>query len=143
MLANGDVFGPHVKIQLRLLDIPSAEKALQGVNMELQDGAYPLLEDVRCGSDPEEMFKDCNVVVFIGGFPRKKGMERKELLSINGQIFRTQGAALDKVAKKDVRCVVVANPANTNCLILQDSAPSIPKENFTALTRLDHNRAIS
>jgi len=143
LISNGSVFGPHVKIQLRLLDIPAAVKALEGLSMELHDGAYPLLEDVAFGSDPEEMFKDCDVVVFIGGFPRKQGMERKELLSINGNIFKTQGKALDKVAKKTVKCLVVANPANTNCLILQQNAPSIPKENFTCLTRLDHNRAVS
>lgn len=143
MLANGSVFGPHVKVQLRLLDIPAAVKALEGISMELHDGAYPLLEDVAFGSDPEEMFKECDVVVFIGGFPRKQGMERKELLNINGNIFKGQGKALDKVAKKTVKCLVVANPANTNCLILQQHAPSIPKENFTCLTRLDHNRAVS
>mmetsp|Transcript_24749 Transcript_24749/g.21932 ORF Transcript_24749/g.21932 Transcript_24749/m.21932 type:complete len:167 (-) Transcript_24749:545-1045(-) len=143
MLASGEVFGKKVGIELRLLDIPQAEKALDGVIMELKDCAFPNLKNVQGGSDPEIVFKDCDVVVFIGGFPRKKGMERKELLEINGKIFKGQGAALDKVAKKTVKCVVVANPANTNCLILQTHAPSIPKENFTALTRLDHNRALS
>lgn len=143
LLCSGTVFGPDVKIQLRLLDIPASIGVLEGVALEIQDGAYPLLEDVKCGDNPREMFQGCDVVVFIGGFPRKQGMERKELLKINGGIFRAQGRALDEVAKKTVRCLVVANPANTNCLILQRNAPSIPKENFSCLTRLDQNRAVA
>lgn len=143
MLCNGSVFGPNVKIQLRLLDIPNAIKVLEGVVLELQDCAYPLVEDIKFGDNPREMFAGCDLVVFVGGFPRKQGMERKELLKINGSIFNDQGAALNEVAKKTVRCLVVANPANTNCLILQRHAPTIPKENFSCLTRLDQNRAVA
>jgi malate dehydrogenase len=143
LLSTGLVFGFDTKINLRLLDITQAQKKLEGVSLELQDGAYPLLLDVQYGDDPMHMFKDCDVVVFIGGFPRKAGQERKDLLKINGGIFVGQGKALDSVAKKDVKCLVVANPANTNCLVLQHNAPSIPKENFTCLTRLDQNRAYS
>jgi NAD-dependent malate dehydrogenase len=143
MICNGSVFGPDVKIQLRLLDIPNAIKVLEGVVLELQDCAYPLVEDIQFGDNPHEMFLGCDLVVFVGGFPRKQGMERKELLKINGSIFNAQGKALNEVAKKTVRCLVVANPANTNCLILQRHAPTIPKENFSCLTRLDQNRAIA
>jgi malate dehydrogenase len=125
------------------LDIPQAEKTLKGVVLEIDDGAYPLLNSVQTGSDPKVLFKDLDVGVFIGGFPRKQGMERKELLTINGKIFKGQGEALNEVAKPTCRVLVVANPANTNCTILQNYCPNIPKENFTALTRLDHNRAIS
>ena len=141
MLASGLVFGPNVSIELRLLDIPASEEILKGVEMELYDGAYPLLKSIETGSAPKILFKDADVVVFLGGFPRKQGQERKELLEINGKIFKGQGEALNEVAKKDVKCLVVANPANTNCLILQKYAPEIPKENFTCLTRLDLNRA--
>jgi len=101
-----------------------------------------LVTSIESGTDPKVIFKDADVVVFIGGFPRKDGMERKELLSINGKIFKEQGEALNEVAKKTVKCLVVANPANTNCLILQHHAKTIPKTNFSCLTRLDHNRAI-
>jgi malate dehydrogenase len=143
MLCNGSVFGPNVKIQLRLLDIPNAIKVLEGVFLELQDCAYPLVEDIKFGDNPREMFAGCDLVVFVGGFPRKQGMERKDLLKMNGSIFNDQGAALNEVAKKTVKCLVVANPANTNCLILQKHAPTIPKENFSCLTRLDQNRAVA
>jgi NAD-dependent malate dehydrogenase len=143
MLASGQVFGPDVKIEMRLLDIAPAETILKAVKMELEDGAYSLVQDIESGTDPKIVFKDCDVVVFIGGFPRKEGMERKDLLTTNGVIFSGQGAALSEVAKKDVKCLVVANPANTNCLILQEHAKGIPKENFSCLTRLDHNRAVS
>jgi len=142
LLASGTVFGPSVSLELRLLDIEKAEKTLKAVHMELQDGGYPLLKNVEYGWDPKVIFKDVDVAVFIGGFPRQKGQERKDLLQINGKIFKEQGEALDEVAKKTVKCLVVANPANTNCLILQKHAKSIPKENFTCLTRLDHNRAL-
>lgn len=104
-------------------------------------GAYPLLGDLRSGSNPQELFEDLDVGVFIGGFPRKPGMERKDLLNINAKIFKEQGTALNDKAKATCHCVVVANPANTNCLLLQTFAKKIPKENFSALTRLDHNRA--
>ena len=105
------------------------------------DCAYPLVLDVETGSDCRVLFRDIDVGVFIGGFPRKEGMERKELLKLNGNIFRVQGQALNEVANKNVRCLVVANPANTNCLILSTNAPSINSDHFTCLTRLDQNRA--
>lgn len=143
LLCNGSVFGNNTKIQLRLLDVPGAIKTLEGVVLELQDCSYSLVDDIKFGDNPREMFEGCDVVVFIGGFPRKQGMERKELLKINGGIFHDQGKALDEVAKKTVKCLVVANPANTNCLILQKYAPSIPRENFSCLTRLDQNRAVA
>ncbi len=110
--------------------------------MELDDCAYPLLKGVIMGSDPKEVFQGIDVGIFVGGFPRKDGMERKELLEINAKIFKEQGAALNEVAKPTCKCLVVANPANTNCLTLSQYAPKLPKENFSALTRLDHNRAM-
>ena len=140
-LLTGNVFGADVLIDLRLLDIPQCVEIVNGVILEIEDCAYPNLASITSGSDPKELFKDIDVGVFIGGFPRKDGMERKDLLAINGKIFKEQGAALDQVANKNVKCVVVANPANTNCNTLSTFAPSIPKENFSALTRLDHNRA--
>jgi malate dehydrogenase len=143
LLLTGQVFGPNTRINLRLLDIPQCEEVLKGVILEIEDGAYPLLNSVSSGSDPKVLFKDIDVGVFIGGFPRKQGMERKELLTMNGNIFKGQGAALSEVAKKDCHCIVVANPANTNCLLLQSNCPNIPKENFSCLTRLDHNRSLS
>jgi NAD-dependent malate dehydrogenase len=141
LLCSGQIFGENVKIEVRLLDIAPAEEILKAVVMEIEDDAYPLVTNIEAGTDPMVIFKDIDVGVFIGGFPRKEGMERKDLLQTNGKIFSAQGKALDTVAKKNVKCLVVANPANTNALILQTHAPSIPKENFTCLTRLDHNRA--
>ena len=143
LLLTGQVFGPNVRIDLRLLDIPPMEEVLKGVVMEIEDGAYPLLDRVSCGSDPKVMFKDIEVGVFFGGFPRKPGMERKDLLKINGKIFKEQGEALSSVANQNVKCVVIANPANTNCLLLSTYANTINKKNFTCLTRLDHNRALT
>lgn len=137
------MFGPNVSLELRLLDIEPAEKILRAVYLELLDGAYPLVKNIEWGWDPKVIFKDADVAVFIGGFPRQKGQERKDLLERNGRIFKEQGQALDEVAKKTVKCLIVANPANTNASILQRFAPSIPKENFTCLTRLDHNRAMA
>jgi len=141
ILANGDVFGPDVKLNLSLLDIPPTLNVLESLHMELEDCAFPLLVKLTYHTDPEEAFTDCDVVIFLGGFPRKAGMERKDLLSINAKIFQEQGRALDKFAKKTVKCLVVANPANTNCLILHSNAPNIPKSSFSALSRLDLNRA--
>ena len=143
LLLTGQVFGADVRINLRLLDIPQMEDVLKGLILEIEDGAYPLLNSVQAGSDPKVIFKDIDVGVFIGGFPRKQGMERKELLTINGKIFKGQGEALNEVAKPDCHCIVVANPANTNCLLLQSNCPKLPKENFSCLTRLDHNRSLS
>jgi len=143
MLANGDVFGENVKVHIKLLDVPGNEHLLKGLNLELQDGAYPALYGVEYGTNPKKLFRDTDVAIFIGGFPRKPGMELHDLLQVNGQIFKEQGSALNENAKKDCKCVVVANPANTNTLILQQAAPNIPAENFTSLTRLDQNRAVS
>jgi malate/lactate dehydrogenase len=109
--------------------------------MELQDGAYPLLEKIIVTDEPEIALQDCDVAIFTGGFPRRPGMERKDLISANSQIFVAQGQALNRVASKNVKCLVVANPANTNCWILRQHAPSLPDSAFTCLTRLDYNRA--
>jgi len=143
LLLTGQVFGPDVHIDLRLLDIPAMEDVLKGVIMEIEDGAYPLLEKVSSGSDPKVLFKDIDVGVFFGGFPRKPGMERKDLLKTNGKIFKEQGEALNSVANPNVKCVVIANPANTNCLLLSTYASKINKKNFTSLSRLDHNRVLT
>lgn len=140
-LAAGSVFGPNQPVNLRLLDIPVMMKVLDGVVMELQDLALPLLRDVVPTADPAVAFKDVAAAFLVGAMPRKEGMERKDLLAANVEIFKVQGEALDKFAKKDVKVLVVGNPANTNALICSHYAPSIPKENFTAMTRLDQNRA--
>lgn len=128
---------------MQLLELPAAEGPLKGLCMELQDGAYPLLAEIRPSTDAMEAFKDADVAVLVGAKPRGPGMERKDLLNENAKIFKAQGEALDKVAKKNVKVLVVGNPANTNALIASHYAPSIPKKNFTALTRLDQNRALS
>lgn len=143
MIASGQMFGPRTLVELTLLDLPTMEYALKGIAMELEDGAYPTLLSVEYGSDPKQMFKDCDVVIFLGGASRQPGQERRDLLQTNGQIYREQGQALNEVAKDTCKCLVVANPCNTNCLILQQNCPKIPKKNFTALSRLDHNRAQS
>ena len=141
LVASGQVFGERC-ISLRLLDIEMCMTSLKGLVMELEDCAYPTIESIQFGSDPKILFKDIDVGLFVGGFPRKQGMERKDLIAMNCKIFKEQGIALDTTAKKTVKCLVVANPANTNCLMLSKYAPSIPKKNFSCLTRLDHNRAI-
>lgn len=141
LLANGQVFGPKTKVHLRLLDIEQAKEALRGVAMELEDGGYTTLGSVMYTSDPEVALKGADVAIFVGGFPRKQGMERKDLIAVNSKIFVAQGKALEKVASKNCKVLVVANPANTNCLLLRMNAPSLPAENFTCLTFLDHNRA--
>uniref|UniRef100_A0A3P9MHG9 Malate dehydrogenase n=1 Tax=Oryzias latipes TaxID=8090 RepID=A0A3P9MHG9_ORYLA len=142
-IAKGDVFGKDQPIILLLLDITPMLPVLEGVVMELQDCALPLLREVIATDKEEVAFKDLDAAILVGSMPRKEGMERKDLLKANVAIFRSQGAALDKYAKKTVHVLVVGNPANTNCLIAAKSAPSIPKENFSCLTRLDHNRACS
>lgn len=141
MIANGDVFGRNQKVALHLLDIGPMMGVLDGVVMELADTALPLLTEVIPTDDPNVAFKDVSVAFLVGSMPRKQGMERKDLLSANVKIFKVQGEALDKHAKKDVKVLVVGNPANTNALICSQYAPSIPRENFTAMTRLDQNRA--
>ncbi|XP_075719259.1 malate dehydrogenase, cytoplasmic [Rhinoderma darwinii] len=140
-IAKGDVFGNDQPLALVLLDITPMMGVLNGVVMELQDCALPLLKEVIATDKEEVAFKDLDVAVLVGSMPRREGMERKDLLKANVNIFKSQGAALDKYAKKTVKVIVVGNPANTNCLTALKSAPSIPKENFSCLTRLDHNRA--
>lgn len=140
-IANGDVFGKNQPISLHLLDIPVMMTALGGVKLELEDCSLPLLTEVIATDQEAVAFKDIDVAVLVGSMPRREGMERKDLLAANVRIFKSQGMALDKYAKKTVKILVVGNPANTNCLIASKNAPSIPKENFTCLTRLDHNRA--
>lgn len=125
-----------------MLDIEPAKTALEGVKMELIDSAFPLLTDVIATTDSEVAFKDADYAILVGGFPRKAGMERKDVMSKNVAIYKGQASALERLAKKDVKVVVVANPANTNALILKEHAPSIPPENITCMTRLDHNRAM-
>lgn len=141
IIAKGDVFGPNQPIILHLLDIPPMVEVLGGVVMELTDCALPLLQEVVPTTDLEVAFKDVSAAFLVGSMPRKQGMERKDLLAANVTIFKVQGEALDKFAKKDVKVLVVGNPANTNALVCSKYAPSIPKENFTAMTRLDQNRA--
>jgi malate dehydrogenase len=142
-LASGSLLGPDRPIELRLLEIEPALKALEGVVMELDDGAFPLLSGVQIGADPNKIFDGVNLALLVGARPRGPGMERGDLLEANGAIFTAQGKALNSVAADDVRVGVTGNPANTNALIAQNNAPDIPKERFSALTRLDHNRAIS
>uniref|UniRef100_A0A8C1NMG5 Malate dehydrogenase n=1 Tax=Cyprinus carpio TaxID=7962 RepID=A0A8C1NMG5_CYPCA len=142
-IAKGDVFGKDQPIILVLLDITPMLPVLDGVVMELQDCALPLLREVIPTDKVEVGFKDLDAAILVGSMPRKEGVERKDLLKANVAIFKTQGEALEKYAKKTVKVLVVGNPANTNCLIASKSAPSIPKENFSCLTRLDHNRARS
>ncbi|KAL7383209.1 hypothetical protein ABVT39_006576 [Epinephelus coioides] len=142
-IAKGDVFGKDQPVILLLLDITPMLPVLDGVVMELQDCALPLLREIVPTDKEDVAFKDLDAAILVGSMPRKEGMERKDLLKANVAIFRSQGAALEKFAKKTVKVLVVGNPANTNCLIAAKSAPSIPKENFSCLTRLDHNRARS
>ncbi|XP_068088468.1 malate dehydrogenase, cytoplasmic [Hyperolius riggenbachi] len=142
-IAKGDVFGKDQPLALVLLDITPMMGVLGGVVMELQDCALPLLTEVVATDKEEVAFKDLDFAILVGSMPRREGMERKDLLKANVKIFKSQGAALEKYAKKTVKVIVVGNPANTNCLTAMKSAPSIPKENFSCLTRLDHNRAMA
>lgn len=142
-LASGALLGPDTPIQLRLLEITPALKSLEGVVMELDDCAFPTLDSVEIGDDPNHIFDGVNLALLVGARPRTKGMERGDLLSANGAIFTGQGKALNDHAADDVRIGVTGNPANTNALIAMSNAPDIPQERFSALTRLDHNRAIS
>lgn len=142
-LASGSLLGPNRPIELRLLEIEPALKALEGVVMELDDCAFPLLSGVQIGSDANKIFDGVNLALLVGARPRGPGMERSDLLEANGAIFTAQGKALNAVAASDIRVGVTGNPANTNALIAMSNAPDIPKERFSALTRLDHNRAIS
>jgi malate dehydrogenase len=141
-LASGDLLGQDTPIELRLLEIPQALKTLEGVVMEIDDCAFPLLAGVQIG-DANAVFDGVNLALLVGARPRTKGMERGDLLEANGAIFTAQGKALNEVAADDVRIGVTGNPANTNALIAMSNAPDIPRERFSALTRLDHNRALS
>jgi malate dehydrogenase len=142
-IASGQLLGPDVPIDLRLLEIPQAMGALEGVAMELVDCAFPLLSGLDLHDDAGEAFDGVNVALLVGSRPRTKGMERAELLSENGKIFTAQGRALNERAADDVKILVVGNPANTNCLIAMNNAPDIPRRCFTSMMRLDHNRAIA
>lgn len=143
-IANGDLLGHDQPVILQLLDIPNekAQQALRGVIMELEDCAFPLITEITAHSDPMTAFKDADIALLVGARPRGPGMERKDLLSANAQIFTEQGRALNAVASRNVKVLVVGNPANTNAYIAMKSAPDLPPENFTALLRLDHNRAL-
>ena len=144
-IASGEMLGKDQPVILQLLEIPDekAQKALKGVMMELEDCAFPLLAGMTAHGDPMTAFKDADYALLVGARPRGPGMERSDLLAANAQIFTAQGKALDKVASRNVKVLVVGNPANTNAYIAMKSAPSLPRKNFTAMLRLDHNRAAS
>lgn len=141
-IAQGDLLGKEQPIALHLLDVPEGSQALRGTVMEIEDCCFPLLREIKYGSDPNEVFGDVDYAILIGAKPRGPGMERKDLLLDNGKIFVTQGKALNRVAAKGVRVLVVGNPCNTNCLIAMHHAPDIPFSHFHAMTRLDQNRAV-
>jgi malate dehydrogenase len=142
-IASGQLLGPGQPVDLRLLEIPQAMGALEGVAMEIVDCAFPLLAGLDLHDDPGDAFDGANIALLVGSRPRTKGMERAELLSENGKIFTVQGKALNERAASDVKVLVVGNPANTNCLIAMNNAPDIPAERFTSMMRLDHNRAVA
>lgn len=142
-IASGQLLGPDTSVHLSLLEIPAALKAVEGTAMELDDSAFPLLAGVDISDDPNQAFDGANVALLIGARPRTKGMERSDLLEANGGIFKPQGKALNDHAASDIKVLVVGNPANTNCLIAQSNAPDIPRERFTSMMRLDHNRALA
>jgi malate dehydrogenase len=141
-IASGQMLGGETPVHLKLLEIPDAIKAAEGTAMELEDCAFPLLAALDIHDDPRAAFDGCGVALLIGARPRTKGMERSDLLEANGGIFKPQGEAINEGADDDVKVLVVGNPANTNCLIAMSHAPDVPRERFTAMTRLDHNRAI-
>jgi malate dehydrogenase len=142
-IASGQMLGSDQPVVLQLLEIPPALPALQGVVMELDDCAFDTLAGVVASDDPQVAFRDCDYALLVGARPRGPGMERKDLLEANAQIFSVQGKAINKVANRNIRVLVVGNPANTNALIASANAPDVPVQNFTAMTRLDHNRAIA
>ena len=137
------MFGPYQRVILQLLELPFAENLLKGLVLELKDGAFPLVAEIIPTTNQEEAFKDADVAVLVGAKPRGPGMERKDLLTENAKIFKAQGETIERVASRNIKVLVVGNPANTNALICSHYAPSIPKKNFSALTRLDQNRAVS
>ena len=141
ILCMGEIFGKNTYLTLNLLDLPKMENDLLGLRLELVDSCFPLVKEINIGSDPQILMKDVDVAIFLGGSPRKPGMERRDLLEINGDIFKAQGKVLNEVASPDCKIVVVANPSNTNCSILEANCPRIPKKNFTCLNRLGYNRA--
>jgi malate dehydrogenase len=142
-IGSGQLLGPDIEVQLSLLEIPDAVKAAEGTAMELDDSAFPLLAGIDVSDDAAKAFDGVNIALLVGARPRTKGMERSDLLEANGGIFKPQGQALNEHAASDIRVLVVGNPANTNCLIAQRNAPDIPRERFTSMMRLDHNRAIA
>src|ERR687895_1804377 len=142
-IASGQMLGPDQPVHLRLLEIPDAVKAAEGTAMELDDCAFPLLAGIDIHDDPTKAFDGCNIGLLVGARPRGPGMERSDLLEANGGIFKPQGEAINAGAADDVRVLVVGNPANTNALIAQAHAPDVPADRLTAMTRLDHNRALS
>ena len=142
-IASGEMLGPDQPIILRLLEIKSALGALRGVKMELDDSAFPLLQDIICTENAEIAFKDSDIALLVGARPRGKGMERKDLLEANANIFSQQGKAINEVAARKIKILVVGNPANTNALIVANNAPSIDQKQITAMTRLDHNRSLT
>ncbi len=141
-IASGQMFGADTEIELQLLELPQAASALEGVKMELDDCAFPLLKKVVCTSDENVAFKDVNWAILVGSVPRKAGMERSDLLKINGGVFTKQGKAINDNAAKDVRVFVVGNPCNTNALVAMNNAPDVPNNRFFAMTMLDQNRAV-
>ena len=142
-IASGQMLGPDTKVELRLLEVPQARGALDGVAMERDDCAFPRRSNIVCTDDPNEAFDGANVGLLVGARPRTKGMERGDLLEANGAIFTVQGKAINDNAADDVKILVVGNPANTNAMIAMNSAPDVPRERFTAMMRLDHNRALT
>jgi malate dehydrogenase len=142
-IASGQLLGPDATVHLSLLEIPDAVKAAEGTAMELDDCAFPVLAGVDIHDEPVKAFDGASIALLVGARPRAKGMERSDLLEANGGIFKPQGKALNDHAASDIKVLVVGNPANTNCLIAQSNAPDIPRERFTAMMRLDHNRAIA
>jgi malate dehydrogenase len=142
-IASGQLLGPDTPVHLNLLEIPQAVKAAEGTAMELEDSAFPLLAGIDIHDDPKRAFDGVNIALLVGARPRTKGMERADLLEANGGIFKPQGEAINAGAADDVKILVVGNPANTNALIAMRNAPDVPRERFTAMTRLDHNRAVA
>ena len=142
-IASGQLFGPTMRVSISLLEVPHSLSALDGVEMELNDCAFPTLAGIEKSADAEEAFGDADVIFLVGAKPRSAGMERKDLLSANAEIFSAQGKAINAAAHKKTNVLVVGNPANTNCLIAMQNAPDIPPRNFAAMTRLDHNRAMA
>lgn len=142
MICNGDMFGPDQPVIIHLLDLPFCMESLGGVVMEIEDGNYPLVYGVVATSDVEKAFSGADCAVLLGAFPRKQGMERKDLMEKNIGIFKAMGEAVEKNASTNIKVLVVGNPANTNALVMSHFAPKVPKRNFTAMTRLDHHRAL-